>query len=208
MEATSEPAGRPPLHWAGVQQRARALHAWDAKCDVEEAAVRQLETEAHAAMEAATGRKAALMEELQHLCREEAAVKQAERALAAEADALAAEAARAEEQRLRAAERLQGGQSTNVLRQRDLRTAQRAFAQAQERRAGEVRRVRDEIGDMEKCTRAVEVDMAQLAQRLSDHERRLALDVDAMCTAERARLTAVERQVAHLLSALEGVEES
>lgn len=189
-----------------IQNRARALHAWEAKYGVEEAAVRQLEAEAQVAMEATLGRKAALMEDLRHLCREDALLSKDEATLRAEEDALQAQSTAIDGQSRTAAAQALVASSANARRRQELQEAQREFAQTKARHADTLQSLTAEIRQVEESTAGAEVQAQLLVQLIADKERNLALEAERIRGRQRDRLATLERQIGHLLTQLQGVE--
>ncbi|KAK7197804.1 hypothetical protein NESM_000733500 [Novymonas esmeraldas] len=193
----------PPAQWTRLQDRARALHAWEAKCGVEEVAVRSLEVQAQADMEAVLGRKAALMEELQHLCREDALLREEEAAVKAEEENLyTATSTRATEDSAADAA-VRAAASTNARRRRELQEAHRGLEQTQLRHAESIQCASAELDDLEAAAADAALRVDRTAHRLMDLERRLARDTEGARSRELERLAALEHHVRDLLCQLE-----
>ncbi|CAC9517304.1 hypothetical_protein [Leishmania infantum] len=186
LGTTSTSFPRPSPQWMRIQNRTRALHAWEAKYAV-------VEADAQAAMEAAVGGNAALTEDLQHLCREDALLSKDEAALRGEDGALQADGAAVDGQSRAAAAQALVAASTNARRRQALREAQREFAQTQARHADSLHSLTAEMRQVEASTAGAEAQAQLLVQLIADKERKLALDTDSIRSRERDRLAPVER---------------
>ncbi|KPA73993.1 hypothetical protein ABB37_09563 [Leptomonas pyrrhocoris] len=208
--SSSEPAlsaARAPLTWSRVQERMRMLHAWDAKCTVEAAAVRLLERETQQDMEASMGRKTALMEQLHHLCREEVLLKSSESALQGDLAALSDEREKLEVLRTASAKQLQSTAHSNLQRLQQLDDARQGFERRKALREKERQALREEVAELDGRAIDLEAKVAATVQRIADHERTARLVEANLHNSERSRVETLQREVGRLMSQLE-VEES
>ncbi|KPI90350.1 hypothetical protein ABL78_0577 [Leptomonas seymouri] len=205
--ATSSEPVVPPQRvswtWMHVQQRMRMLHAWDAKCTVEEQAVRQLEREAQQDMDDSMSRKSALMEQLQRLCREEMLLNSSESLLQSEIAALAsgreklAESCRAAEKQRRITV------DNNAQRHQQLEEAQQDFERRKALHEEERQEVREETAELDARTADLEAKIVATVQRIADQERKVRFLEADILEAEQTRIEALQREVSCLLSHLE-----
>lgn len=192
-----------PLTWTRVQERMRVLHAWEAKCTVEEAAVRELETDVQRDMAASMGRKAALMEQLQSISHEEAALKSMEALLSNDVAALSSKRAKIKELCNASEQRLQHTRHSNHERRQQLKDAQLEFERRNAARAKELQAMKDDVAEAGARATETELAISATVQRISDQERRIHLVEVSMREREQARIDSVKREISRLLLQLE-----
>jgi hypothetical protein len=192
-----------PLMWTRVQERMRVLHAWEAKCVVEEEAVQQLEREVQRDMEASMGRKAALMERLQRLCHEEALLKSTESLLEDNVVAMSVEREKREASVEQRHQQQQSSIQQNLQRRQQLQDAQRDFKRRKALRQAERQSLKEEIADLDTRTAATETKIAATVQRISDQERQVHLSEVNLREREQSRIEALQHEVCRLASQLE-----
>lgn len=169
---------------------------------VEEAAVRQLEREVQSDMEASLGRKGALLEQLQHLCREETLLTSSEALLVEEEGTLAKEEDRMNESYQKGEQQLQTTARNNLQRLQQLEGAQLAFEQQKLLREQERQALREDIAKLDARAAEAEAEIVVTVQRMSDEERRIRLAAVNSREREQSRLEVLQLEVRRLSSQL------
>lgn len=195
-----------PFTWTRVQERMRTLHALDAKCSVEDAAVRQAEREVQGAMEASLGRKAALMAQLEHICREEALLSAAETLLNENSTRLAKAEEAMTNTRTALAQQVQETAESNRRRRHQLASAADSFEQRRAFREKERQSLREDVAKIDARVAAMEAQTRATVQRVSDGERKIRLEEANLRTGERRRIESLQLEVRRLCSEVKEAE--